>query len=503
MKLIHLTKNFLSRSIFSPYLVLVYFYLRIIKREFGFNIFEIFLTISGLIILLGILIKITNKTISNKSYLISYIFSTVLFFTLFFEELLATLNKFYKIANEKYFVYLIFGTLIFLIFILIKKNVNSIKLNFFFNLLFFSYISIELAKILKINIEVTSIKKSSEIIISKPPNISPNVYILIIDGYTSNESLKKYWNFDNIEFSSYLKLKGFNVFDNSKSNYMYTIETMASMFNFGYIEKAKWNKYTLIKNDGIDNKFNELYRKNGYNIDNLSLVDFRNSNKILPNNFYSFLKYKSLISLLRNIISRKIKNIFIILNRNPLKPKLQNDFIMRRNKEVIAFNKIDSITNLNKKKNIIIAHNMDLHPPYDNIDLNLARFSIDSFLINRPTQNSLKTSKLNKLLMDYYLDELIKVNNKYTKLVEEILVKDKNPIIIIMGDHGFRFISGRSRKESNSERYTNFMAVLLPDKQQFNIPISPINVIRYITNIAIGTDFKPLPNYQIQPITQN
>lgn len=43
-----------------------------------------------------------------------------------------------------------------------------------------------------------------------PPN-SPDIYYILMDSYTSAESLRSYWNYDNSEFINFLTSHGFQV----------------------------------------------------------------------------------------------------------------------------------------------------------------------------------------------------------------------------------------------------------------------------------------------------
>ena len=503
MKILAHLKGYFTLKILSPYLIFTYFYLRICRKELGFNVLEITLTyVSIILLILGFILTI-NYTFKKNHLLNSFVISILLFILLFFEEIYNTIKIIAPFLNDKIIICsIIVGAFIFII-VAITKNLKSIKFNFFLNTLFIVFCSGELYKNYKIQVEVASTKPQPLNLKTEKKANQPNIYILIIDGYTSNKSLKKYWNFDNKKFSTFLTGNGFKVYDNSKSNYYYTIETMASMFNYDYIDKTKWNRYNLIKNDAIENRFISIFKQNGYLINNLSLIDFENEKKILPISFFAFKKDKNIVKVFLSKIIKSNKNFINILKTNSNKIKLQNDFYFRRKKEELILKKIDSISNNKTKKKLVISHNLLLHPPYDQSELNLARFAIDSFLLNSEKPNFLKKTKLNNLLKSYYLNEIISLNLVYTKVITSLLKKDKNTIIIILGDHGFRFLPSTNRKESNEERYTNFMAILIPKYSVLKFPetLSPINAMRLITNETLGTKLELLVDKQIPSIT--
>ena len=63
----------------------------------------------------------------------------------------------------------------------------------------------------------------------------PDVYYIILDAYTSSNSLNKFLNYDNYEFISYLTDKGFTVNHNSYSNYPSSLPSITSTFNMVYL----------------------------------------------------------------------------------------------------------------------------------------------------------------------------------------------------------------------------------------------------------------------------
>lgn len=75
-----------------------------------------------------------------------------------------------------------------------------------------------------------------------------NVYHLVLDEYPDTKSLKKYQNFDNSDFESFLRDKGFYVVKNSFSNYRISVESIPSILNMDY--------YNYL--EGLDDKSRKL-----------------------------------------------------------------------------------------------------------------------------------------------------------------------------------------------------------------------------------------------------
>ena len=65
----------------------------------------------------------------------------------------------------------------------------------------------------------------------------PDVYYIILDEYPNNESLKKFYEFDNNKFLISLEDSGFYVIENSFSNYPMTIQSLSSSLNMEYLDR--------------------------------------------------------------------------------------------------------------------------------------------------------------------------------------------------------------------------------------------------------------------------
>lgn len=190
MKILDHLKGYFTLKILSPYLIFTYFYLRICRNELGFSALEITLTYV-LIILLILGFIITINYIFKKNHLLnSFVISILLFILLFFEEIYNTIKLLAPFLNDKIIICsIIVGAFIFIIFA-ITKNLKSNQLNFYLNTLFIIFCSGELYRNYKIQIELASSKPQPLNLKTVKKANQPNIYILIIDGYTNNNSLK-------------------------------------------------------------------------------------------------------------------------------------------------------------------------------------------------------------------------------------------------------------------------------------------------------------------------
>ena len=74
---------------------------------------------------------------------------------------------------------------------------------------------------------------------------SPDVFLLIADGYAGQQSLRENFHFDNSSFYNELKKRGFHIADSSRSNYNYTPFTVASLLSMDYLQKLEGRNRSL------------------------------------------------------------------------------------------------------------------------------------------------------------------------------------------------------------------------------------------------------------------
>ena len=74
--------------------------------------------------------------------------------------------------------------------------------------------------------------------------IKRDIYYIILDSYTSSDSLKQYLNFDNSEFNNFLMKKGFYIANKSRPNYLITYLSIPSSLNMEYIHFLNSDEYT-------------------------------------------------------------------------------------------------------------------------------------------------------------------------------------------------------------------------------------------------------------------
>ncbi len=220
----------------------------------------------------------------------------------------------------------------------------------------------------------------------------PNIYVIQPDGYANFSELKKgHYKYDNNIFERFLEGREFKLYNDYRSNYYSTLSTNSSMF------AMKHHYYNNVKQGST-----ELYKaREGIVGENPVLSIFKNNN------------YKTFLLLEKS---------YLIVNR----PKIYFDYCN------VDFSELSFMARgFEIDKNI----NEDLERVMDNNQSTSNFYFIEKLLpghINVYSKNSKgkETERIN------YLKDLEKSNEWMMGIIELIIDKDKNSLIVIAADHG-------------------------------------------------------------------
>jgi hypothetical protein len=312
----------------------------------------------------------------------------------------------------------------------------------------------------KFDIKLTNNEKLTVI---KSVKSEPNIYYIILDSYTGNTSLKSYWNFDNSEFSNFLKSKGFYI-ANSSSNYNFTPFSLASSLNMSYLNQENKGKksrkcYYDLLNLIKDSRAINFLKNKGYKIINYSFFDVADQQRSYEDHFF----------LKDNFFSR---SVFTMLYSGITDIKDQDELKNLPAENLIIVNRAKNLALDSTKHYFVYVHLLLPHFPY----------FYDHNGKKMPLRYANDDANKNK-----YLEQLRFTNKLIADCIETILRDSITaPIIIIQGDHGFRFLQN---KDQLSESFSILNAYFFPDKDYSSLygSVSPVNSFRIILNKYFGT----------------
>ena len=309
----------------------------------------------------------------------------------------------------------------------------------------------------------------------------PDIYFIILDSYTDNNTLKDIFNFDNSEFLSYLSEKGFFVSQKSFSNYNSSPLSIPSMLNMKYINYLtdevgadSSNRYLLYKMID-DNRAMQIVKSKGYvtvNLDSgweatqyISAADFNLCGK------NQLLNSQVIVMMIRNSML------------NPIYIKIfESDY---RDRILCTFDKISDIHHEIDSPVFVFSHIMLPHGPY--------YWGSNGEYIT-PDKATLEGFRKDK---EGFTDQLQFTNKKVKEMIDKILTEsDIPPVIVIVSDHGTGFYEDTDNitKEYVKERMSAVQFIYLPGegKDLLYDGMTTVNTLRVVFNSYLGENFEYL-----------
>ena len=435
----------------------------------------------GLALIIGLLIGRFSKNRLRSAFLFSLILLLFFSYGHFFYFLeSAQLSADPKIVLSVYCV--IFAAIVFICYKKIRNWENATRL---LNVLGIVLVALALAGtilfVLKTSGSETEVHPSLRV--EAIPD-APDIFYIILDGYPRRDVLQRIHQYDNSEFLSFLRSKGFRVLEQSHSNYPGTALSLASSLNFSYLEEIvpkqemssgnRWYLKQLIEK----NRVLELLRKQGYLTAAFDSGYFATEMKRVDQ-FYA---------------TGWFLNEFheALLDTTPVWVVFKNigRYTIQRKRILYILDHLPDVRDPSKPV-FVFAHIMALHPPYvfgpngeerDHRKSSL-RFWKD---FGDPTPQEISQQ---------YQDQLSFINKKVSSTVEAILGNRKRPVVIVIqGDHGSSFVPQAQEKEFYRERFSILNAILLPKENGLYDSISSVNTFRILFNAYWNSNLPVLPD---------
>ena len=333
------------------------------------------------------------------------------------------------------------------------------------------------------------------LILTDPTNL-PDVYFIVLDGYTRSDALIDDFGFDNSGFLDTLRDMGFYVADCSRANNSATAGALEIALNMDYLPALR----------------NELIAQ-GFNEDDIGILLKQSQvRKMLESIGYktvafdSSFKWSQLsdadvylqypdpsfeLQVLQPFEALLIRSTALISWTDAVNNSLV-DYIHapssgisfpvkdHANRQLYILNELPRLVSLPGPK-FVFAHIIIPHGPYvfeANGDIT-TDFGFYSGKYNEPVDE--------EHMVKGYINEVQFINNQMTDILKTIVTESSvPPIIVLMGDHGLK----------NDNRFENLNAYYLPGESTRNLypTISPVNSFRLIFDTYFGTYFGLLPD---------
>jgi hypothetical protein len=289
----------------------------------------------------------------------------------------------------------------------------------------------------------------------------PDVYYIILDGYASENTLKKFYDDKNPILFTYLRSKGFFVTDSSCANYPSTNPSLSSSLNMEYLNDRSSDN--LIR----QNRVSYIFKKAGYRNVNIE-SGYAVSEKLeFTDKTISITAPNEFENRLIELTVLRLDDILGFTNYLRVKSELNN---------------LNQVADERGPKFSFI-HIVCPHPPYV-VDENGKRKFRNSL-----SDNSWEPRKDYKGQLQY-------VSKRIMKFLDGILQKPGNkPIIILQGDHG-SWISDKDPLNVYNARIGILNAYYVPEsyKSKLYNSISPVNSFRFLFSELFHLNYPLLPD---------
>ena len=331
-------------------------------------------------------------------------------------------------------------------------------------------VAISLILISSVNIGIYTFEKSfyendKNIEILENNNLKPDIYFILLDAYSGEKVLQKYYNFNNEDFINGLREKGFFVHDESYSNYANTIPSLGSTFNMEYLD-------------------NDTERKRVY-----SMFPESTAVKILDSNGYKIIDFQKHsiafdIPVVDSTLCKKDSNRYTdtrlmdqLLKYTPLSvlttiipPEQDMDT------QLCLFAELPNTQDMFDEPTFVFAHSLVTHSPY--------YYGPDGQEVHPPSLND-----------EHYVYSIKFANKNMIKIIGELLDVEDKPIIVILSDHGTIIRNNDiTYEEGIITSHQNLNAIYLPDQNYKFIEktSTSVNIFRIIFNQFFNMNYQLL-----------
>lgn len=307
----------------------------------------------------------------------------------------------------------------------------------------------------------------------------PDIYYIILDAYTRDDTLLEVFGYDNTPFLEALEERGFYIPQCTRSNYVRTYLSISSSLNMDYVQAfapyhGPGELTAMIKDSAV----RRYLTARGYSIVAFDPGYFRTR---WPDADL-WLRYENRSGGLRTINEYEAQLVEttalsflldanLVLGGSPLGFIYETTRVEKYNRVEFIFDTLEDMPEVPGPK-FVWVHVPAPHGPY----VFTAKGSISWAPEDTPTG---------------YRDQVVYLNQRVLDAVDAILARSEvPPIIVIQGDHG-------SELTLNDARRLNVLnAYLVPAESRARLypTITPVNTFRLIFDEAFGEDFGLLPD---------
>jgi hypothetical protein len=490
---IYLYKQNLAKYIFVIFLMSLYFILEA-NNQYWLSIPVVkSLKIGSFVFFISFLFFYALQFFMGKEkalLIVCWLAMNYLFFKVIYKNI-ATVDLFSTLKQYKYYLPFLFMVIGLLTVIIMKiKKVYLLKLFSYTATLFSILVLVEIGKVI-LNIVADDYKKQRLTDTVKFNTVSnstvPDVFLIVLDEYSGTNSLKKNYNFDNNQFCNALQQRGFFVAKNPSSNYNGTIFSTLSLLDMSYIDTSLLGDikspkaYARVARDLAQNQLFQFFRQNQYKVVNNSFLTINKT----PSNPYLILPIEDRLIIEKTFGYALINDFMLNIKSNKVQEIVGTFYAEGDQYNQHAITKLKKMAADTAPRLFVYTHLMMPHSPYLRDEHGRLRNFADAH-----------AELMRKQYDRSYIAYLKYCNNVVEGIVKEIIAKKQKTIIVLVSDHGNRYIEN---KRIHDDDFANFIAVYSYDRNYFgfNDTISLVNVFRTVLNSHFSQNLKMLPTQHV------
>jgi hypothetical protein len=320
-------------------------------------------------------------------------------------------------------------------------------------------------------------------------NEPPNFFLVLLDSYPRADALERDFGFQNDDFTRGLESRGFTVSDASRSNYAYTLPSLASLFNMTYLSPGLAADDSFRMVDSINHGAAlETLRAHGYQIATVpspfTETDIESADVVEESGGMTEFEYHLLAStFLIDVLNGVSRDILV----NWQKEDVVGTFAAAHR---LAGEAADG-------PRFIFVHIPAPHVPV--VLRGDQRPLVPKFSRFAYEQTAATFGISEAEFQAAYVAQVQDVNALTLQLVDDVIAHEGTTptVVIVMSDHGFRDwrISGDALPRSDlRSRFSTLFAARTPGHPNvFPNDISTVDVLRGLLNAYAGTSSEPIP----------
>lgn len=331
----------------------------------------------------------------------------------------------------------------------------------------------------------------------------PDIYFILLDGYSGWDVMKDEFDYDNSAFRLFLQERGFFVADRSLANYAHTALSLGAVLNMRYVEDLGVSKDPTTYPESFRNVLLHSYIREqleslGYTI--IAVDSGWIDTQMADSDLYFSAPPRSTIRQLNRFESLLVETsggrLFLdALTRFSIMGAgdIRDPYAAQRDIVLQSFDALGEIAAIPGPK-FVFVHIISPHKPYIFGPEGEPRQPGGVFTLANTSRSDEEA-----LARQLYRDQLIFITNKIERSLASILRDQATvPIIVLMSDHGAS--TGVQWEAPDHEdlviRMHILNAYLVPEvcHPLLYPDISPVNTFRVILNCTFHADLETVPD---------